>query len=129
MSEVTISNRTELIALIKVLNEEKDKQEAELKKAFEEFAETLNPVNKVKDYLHKLADDREVLNDVLKVAVNFGAGFLINKVAGNRNSLKGFIGTLLADKFLSNFITSNLPKLFSKVSKLIREKAKPETDN
>jgi len=123
-----IGSHAELALRIMQLKGEKFQQEEEIKRSFKEFTYTLNPISIVKESIHELAHDKEVQVDILKVGINVGANFLIGKVLGKNNSIKGYLSTMLVQTISSSFIHNNINSstLISGISKLFR--AEPEEE-
>lgn len=122
MDNIIISNRAALQARIKELRLEKSAQEIEIKEHFKEFAASFNSFTLVKEYLHELAQDKEVQLDIGKVGLEVGTTFIIDKVLGRNNSIKGFLSSIVAEKISSSLIENNAPKIISFFSNLINSK-------
>jgi hypothetical protein len=112
-------NHAELSLRIMELKSEILLQEDELKYRFKEFLFTLNPISIVKDSIHELASDKEVQFDLTKVGLNLGANFLIDQVLGRNRSIKGFLSSVLVEKFSNTFINKNASGIISGISKLL----------
>ncbi len=119
MENKKILNHTELSMCIMQLKSDILLQEDELKHKFKEFLFTLNPISIVKDSIHQLARDKEVQFDLTKVGLNVGANFLIDQVLGRNRSIKGFLSSLLVEKFSNTFINKNASGIISGISKLL----------
>ncbi len=119
MENTKISGHTELLLQIMHLKGEKFRQEEELKHSLKEFAYSLSPAQIVKDSLHKLASDKEVRVDLGKVGLNMGANFIIEKVLGRSNSIKGFLSSILVEKISGSIINNNSSKIISGISNLL----------
>lgn len=128
MENKNISSHTELVLRIMELKAEKFNREEELRTSFKEFVYTLNPISLVKESLHNLAEDREVKFDLAKIGINLGANFLIDKLLGRNRSIKGFLSSVLIEKFSSFFLNNdnNISKIVSEVSKLMHPKSEQE---
>lgn len=128
MENKKITTHAELCLQIMHLKAEKFKQEEELKHTFKEFVYTINPVNLVKNSLHDLAVDKEVQFDLAKVGLNMGANFLINQVLGKNRSIKGFLSSMLVEKFSSSYINNNVSKIISGIGNFLKPKREHETN-
>jgi hypothetical protein len=128
METKNITSHAQLCLQIMHLKAEKFKQEEELKHTFQEFVYTINPVNLVKNSLHDLAEDHEVQFDLAKVGLNMGANFLINQVLGRNRSIKGFLSSMLVEKFSSSYINNNVSKIISGIGNFFKPKAEHETN-
>ncbi len=104
------------------LKAQKFSQEEELKVKVKELAVGFNPVTMLKESLHNIASDREVQFDLAKVGLNTGATFLIDKVLGRNNSIKGFLSSLLVGNLSSSLIENYAPQIISGISKLLSKK-------
>ena len=127
MENKEISNHAELVLRIMDLKVEKFSREEELKYAFKEFVSALNPISMVKESLHQLAADRDVKFDLAKVGLNLGADFIIDKVLGRNRSFKGFLSSVLFEKFSTLFLNNNISKIVSEISKLLHPNSEQET--
>jgi hypothetical protein len=109
------------------LKAEKFSREEDLKYTFKEFVSTLNPISMVKESLHQLAADRDVKFDLAKVGLNLGVDFIIDKVLGRNRSVKGFLSSVLIEKFSTLFLNNNISKIVSEISKLLHPNSEQET--
>jgi hypothetical protein len=127
MENKEISNHAELVLRIMDLKAEKFSREEDLKYTFKEFVSTLNPISMVKESLHQLAADRDVKFDLAKVGLNLGVDFIIDKVLGRNRSVKGFLSSVLIEKFSTLFLNNNISKIVSEISKLLHPNSEQET--
>ena len=121
-----ISKNSHKILLLKIetLKAEKANKEMILRNSFQDFASSLNPITIVKDSLHELAKDKTVQVDLAKVGLNLGTNFLIDQTLGKYRSIKGFVGSMLLEKFTTSFINNNSSKILSGISNLLSRKSK-----
>ena len=129
MEKKEITTHAQLALQIMHLKAEKFKQENELKHAFKELLYTINPVSIVKGTLHELAGNNDMRSDLAKVSLNMGANFIIDMIFGRYRSIKGFVGSVLVEKYASKYINNNGLKIVSGISKLIRRKSKQEDNH
>lgn len=122
MQKKEILNHAELSLHIMQLKSDIALQEDELKHTFKSFLFTLNPVSIVKDSIHELAKDKEVQFDLTKVGLNVGANFLIDQLLGRNRSIKGFLSSVLIEKFSNTFINKNASGIISGITKLLSKK-------
>ena len=87
MENTPITNYNELLLRISQVKEERSIQKVQLKYAFEEFRDTLNPISIVKGSLNKLVNDKETHVSLAKAGLNLGTNFIIEKVLGRSRSL------------------------------------------
>lgn len=121
MQNKEILNHSELSLCIMQLKSDILLQEDELKHTFKGFLFTLNPISIVKDSIHELARDKEVQFDLTKVGLNLGTNFLIEQVLGRNRSIKGFLSSVLVEKFSNTFINKNASGIISGISKFLNK--------
>lgn len=127
MTSSKINCSDDLSLRIAQLRIDKLKQEAELKIKFSEFAETLNPVLILKKSVHEMVVDKEVKDDLLKVGLNLGTNFIIEKVLG-RKSVKGYLSSVIVEKISTSLINRGiLSEIITSFSKLVKTETKNET--
>ena len=129
MENSDISNHLELRIRISQLKAEKIIQEAEFTNMFKEFVGTLNPVSFVKSSLHTLATDKAVQFDLVKVGLNLGTNLVIDQTLGRYRSIKGFISSVLLEKYSSSFINNNASKIVSVIGNLVSRKSDDKQKN
>ena len=127
MENKEISSHAELVLRIMDLKVEKFSREEDLKYTFKEFVSTLNPISMVKESLHQLATDRDVKFDLAKVGLNLGVDFIIDKVLGRNRTVKGFLSSVLIEKFSALLLNNNISKIVSEISKLLHPNSEQET--
>jgi hypothetical protein len=128
MEKAHISSYSELLSGITLLKEEKRKQEDHLKRSITEFTESLSPLSIIKGSMKKLAGNSEVQSDVATMGLHIGARFLIDQVFGGRMSVKGFLGSMLANNISSSLIDKGAPKIISAIGKLLHRKPGEQDD-
>jgi hypothetical protein len=96
------------IAALKVL---KSEQEAKISYQFNDLKNSLNIGTIIKESVAHIASDKDTKKDLLKIGTTMGTNFLIEKVLGSNSSIKGFLGSMLAEKVSNTFIG----KLISKI--------------
>jgi hypothetical protein len=119
MESREISTHTELAVRIMHLKAEKFRQEEVLKHSFREFFYTLQPASIIKETLHELSQDKEVQFDLAKAGLNMGANFIIDRVLGKNRSIKGYLSSILIEKFSGSFINDNMTKILEGVGKFM----------
>ena len=127
MENKEISSHAELVLRIMDLKVEKFSREEDLKCTFKEFVSTLNPISMVKESLHQLATDRDVKFDLAKIGLNLGVDFIIDKVLGRNRTVKGFLSSVLIEKFSALLLNNNISKIVSEISKLLHPNSEQET--
>ena len=110
MEYTAIHNHATLALRIMEMKAEKSRQEDDLKYTFREFAGTFSPLSMLKDSMKGLAKDKELQTDLLKAGLNLGTDFIIERVLGRNHSIKGFLSSILVEKFSTPFINSTVSK-------------------
>ena len=126
MEYTAIHNHNTLTLRIMEMKAEKSRQEYELKYAFLEFADTFSPLSMLKGSMKGMAKDKELRSDILKTGINLGTDFIIERVLGRNHSIKGFLGSILVEKFSTPFINNAVTKMLSGIGK--RKNDEPEQD-
>ena len=119
METTNITSYDDLVLHIMHLKVEKFKQEEALKNTFMNFISSLYPVSIIKATIHKLAEDKEVQLDITKVGLNMGTNLIIDQIFGKNRSIKGFLSSILIEKFSNSLINNNTSKIMSIISKLV----------
>jgi hypothetical protein len=119
MQNKNITNHAELLLRIMELKSEIVFEKSELNNKFKQFLYNLNPISIVKDSIHELARDKEIQFDLTKVGLNVGANFLIDQILGRNKSIKGFLSSVLIEKFSNTFINKNASGIISGISKFL----------
>jgi hypothetical protein len=78
MEDPEISTHKELLLHIKYLKVEKLRQEEDLKRSVKALFHAFHPVTFVKDSLHQLVADKEVHMDLVKLALNWLATYILD---------------------------------------------------
>jgi hypothetical protein len=129
MENRQINSYTELIWHISLLKEENIKQEEELKHKIKDFAYSLNPLNIIKNSLHKLTEDKEVQLDLTQVILNYGSNFIIEKIFGNKRHIGSYLTKALIERLTSWLIKNNLPDIVSTVTNFFHREPPAEGDS
>ena len=85
----------ERIEQLKVL---KAQQEVTISKQFTELVGNINKETILKDSIMHLATDEGTQKDLLKMAASAITNYVIEKFLGSNNSIKRYLGSLLAEK-------------------------------
>ena len=128
MHSPMINNNEDLSLRILQLKHEKQMQEIELKVAFTAITETLNPVKLIKNSLHDIVTDKVVKDDLLKIGLNLGTNFIIEKVM-RRGSLKGYLSSVVLETISSSLINSGtLTGIIDSISRMMTKESSSKTD-
>jgi hypothetical protein len=129
--EIRITTDTELHLRIMHLNALKEEQELIIKRNIREIGYSLHPAAMLKNAIGKLTEDQELTDDLKTAGLMLGKDFLLQKLFGKGQSLKGFLGSLILRKVTDyivnkhpDLITNGIGKLENFISNHLR---KPET--
>lgn len=125
MNPEFITNDIELHQRIMKLNYLKEEQEIAIKRNIREFGYSLHPAMILRNMLGKLTEDPETNSSLKAAGLNFGKDFLISKLFGRGQSLKGFLLSSIVGKVADYFLKKNPDLISNGVSKLenfIRER-------
>lgn len=111
MEATTKPCHANLLSRIDELKIIKAEQEATISRQFKDLKDSLNIGTILKESISHIAEDKDTQKDIVKIAATTGANFLIEKVLGSNSSIKGYIGSILAEKVSGSFIG----KLISKI--------------
>lgn len=96
------------IAELKII---KADQEAKISAQFVDLKGSITIGGIIKESVAHIASDKDTKSDLLRIGTNMGANFLIEKVLGSNNSIKGFLGSMLAEKVSKSFIGKMIAKI------------------
>lgn len=118
----TIKNHAQLQLRIAELRMYKGIQEEELKITLKDAFTTLNIIS-----IFKNAAVEQPLQ-LAKSAVNMTLDLIIDLVLGKHRSVKGFLSSILVERFTSSLVDNNLMNIISTVTELIHRFKKRESD-
>lgn len=122
---MSLNKYDDLLQEIAALRQESKTQEEALSLAWTNFASSINPVDMVKDTLHKLTHDTEIQSDITKAAMHAGSSLLIGKILGKNRSIQGYFTSVLAEKLYFTVLAS---PLFKSIINLKKKEKQPKTD-
>ncbi|MCF6131961.1 hypothetical protein [Flavobacterium wongokense] len=93
-----------LLSRIDELRILKAEQEAQISQQFQDLKNSITVGNILKESISHIAEDKDTQKDIVKIAATTGTNFLIEKLLGSNNSIKGYLGSLLAEKVSGSFI-------------------------
>jgi hypothetical protein len=99
-----------LLSRIDELRIIKAEQEALISQQFNDLKNSLNIGTILKESVNHIATDKNTQKDIVKIAATTGANFLIEKLLGSNNSIKGFLGSIVAEKVSGSFIGKLISK-------------------
>lgn len=118
---IIITNHTELLLQIEELRYLKNIQEDKLKQTFSELGNVINLVSMIKG-----ESNNNSQNDLLKTGVNMAVDLVIDLTLGKFRSVKGFLSSVMVEKFTTLLINNNLGNMISGITQLIHKKKKQE---
>ena len=104
METKAISCERDLMQRIAELKALKARQEEIISEQFKDLKESLNIGTVLKESVAHIAADSDTRKDLVKIGVTTGANFLIEKVMGSNNSIRRYLGSMLAEKVSNTFI-------------------------
>lgn len=110
METLVISCEKDLMYRIAELKALKSQQEAIISEQFKDLKNSLNIGTILKESVAHIAADSETRKDLVKIAATTGTNYLIEKVIGSNNSIKRFLGSMLAEKVSNTFIGKMISK-------------------
>lgn len=110
MEATVISCEQDLIIRIAELRALKAQQEATISEQFKDLKDSLNFATIIKESVAQIVADKDTRKDLLTIGTTMGTNFIIEKVLGSNNSIKGFLGSLLAEKVTNSFIGNFISK-------------------
>lgn len=110
MNNIKVAAYTDLQQQIDTLKKEKKEKEIELKYQFAEIATEANPIKIVKEYVGTILEDKDLKLNVSKIGINLGTNFLIEKLLGRNRSIKGYLSSMLVEKFSTSIINTLITK-------------------
>ncbi len=109
--ETTITCHSSLLTRIDELKILKASQEAIIKEQFDDLKSSLNIGSVLKESISQIASDSDTQKDIMKIAATTGTNYIIEKVLGSNDSVKRYLGSLLAEKVSNSFIGRLVSKL------------------
>lgn len=119
----TITNHAQLQLRIAELRMYKSIQEEELKVSLRDAFTTLNIIS-----IFKNATVEQPLQ-LAKSAVNMTLDLIIDLVLGKHRSIKGFLSSILVERFTTSLVDNNLMNVISTITELIERFKKREKDS
>lgn len=110
MENITKFGHKELLLKIIQVRQQKEIEENLIEVQFLDLKESLNLQTLVKQSIVNLVTDKNVQTNLAKAAVTFGSDFIIEKVLGSNKSIKGFLGSMIIEKFSGNFLNTIISK-------------------
>lgn len=115
---ITHSGLSGRIAELKVLQE---MQEDKLKTLFGEIVSSINL-----GVIFKAATTQQQTPEVAKMGLNMAVNLITGFILGKNRSIKGYLSSVMVEKFTSSIIDHNLISIFSTISSLFKKNKKDE---
>ncbi|HXD92851.1 MAG TPA: hypothetical protein VNX01_06525 [Bacteroidia bacterium] len=109
----------ELSLRINQLNGLKDTQEIELKNNLAEVYKRFQLKHILKETVKDLAHDEEFRGNSFKAIKGIATDFVVGRLFNKNSSVKGFIATMLVEKFVAPLIEKNKGKIVDFVANLV----------
>jgi hypothetical protein len=123
MNNKEITTHAQLLAKIGELKQSKEQQEVGLKLMFGKLMATIDIVSILKGGFSGGANQPL---DIAKTGLNMAVNLIIDIVLGKHRSVKGYLSSVLIEKFTSTLINNNLMGIISSISSLLNRKSQYE---
>ena len=123
MENTVITNHTQLQLRIAELRMYKGIQEEELKIMLKDAFSMLNIIS-----IFKTTSEEQPMQ-LAKSAVNMALDLIIDLVLGKHRSIKGFISSILVERFTTSLVDNNLYNVISTVTELFHRFKKRDNDS
>ncbi len=124
MVNTHIINHAELLVRISDLKAEKEVQEEELKITLRGLFSAMNLISLFKGTPIK----NEQPLELVKLGVNKVVDLIIDFTLGRNRSLKGFLSSVLVEKFTTSLINNNLINIITAFSSMLHRRHNTETN-
>lgn len=102
---------SDLLSRIDELRLLKLEQETRISQQYKDLKSAFSVGTILKESVAHIAHDRDTQKDLMKIAATTGTNFLIEKILGSNKSIKGYLGSLLAEKVSNSFIGKMISKI------------------
>lgn len=109
--ETTASCHDTLLNRIDELRALKLEQEARINQQYKDLKNSFSIGAILKESIDHIANDQESQKNLVKMAATTGSNFIIEKILGRNSSIKGYLGSILAEKVSSSLIGKWISKL------------------
>jgi len=124
INKIVISNHTALKHRIMQLRSERLDQENELKRSIKELYFSISPTEIVKNTFREIFQNDETRQGLLNTGLNIGSDYLIGKILGRGNTVKGYIASIVLGSLLKNNTGKILHSLGKKALEFIKRHRK-----
>lgn len=101
----------DILLRIEELKVLKAQQEATISMQYSELIGSLNQGTIIKDSIMHFATDKGTQRDLVQMLAKSGTNYIIEKFLGSNNSIKRYLGSMLAEKVSNTFLGSIISKL------------------
>jgi len=115
---IEITNDTQLHHRIMQLNNLREEQELVIKRNVREVVYSMHPSMIFKNMVNKFSEDKEATDDLKTIGLNLGKDFLISKLFGKGQTIKGFISSLVLRKVTDYVINNHSDLIATGIGKL-----------
>lgn len=119
MKNTAILTHSDLLARLTELKSDREIQETSLKYTFIEFISTINVVSFFKS---SNKSNNLQSNDLLKSGLNMALNLVMGIVLGKNRSIKGYLSTMMVERFTTMIIDNNVINIISKIGSLLLSK-------
>jgi hypothetical protein len=119
MKNTAILTHSDLLARLTELKSYREIQETSLKYTFIEFISTINVVSFFKS---SNKSNNLQSNDLLKSGLNMALNLVMGIVLGKNRSIKGYLSTMMVERFTTMIIDNNVINIISKIGSLLLSK-------
>ncbi len=119
MENTSILTHSQLLARLTELKVEREIQETSLKYTFIEFISTINVVSFFKD---SNKSNNLQSNDLVKSGLSMALNLITGLVLGKNRSIKGYLSTMMVERFTTMIIDNNVINIISKIGSLLLSK-------
>jgi len=123
MKHWNISNYKDLCNQIQIEEAKRLVHLSEMKEAFIEFKDSINPLHLAKEAYKELAVQEEIKAEAKSIGLNILGNLLIGGLL-KRGTVAGFIGATLLENIPSSVLAGVIPKVRTVLSSLFSRKSK-----
>ena len=116
MTITTIVSHSDLLQQLAGLKLQQEFQEEELKGLFGEFISTINL-----GVIFKAATNHQQTPDIAKMGLTMLVNLITGFVLGKNRSIKGYLSSVMVEKFTTSLIDHNLISIISTISSLFNK--------
>ncbi|MDO9152937.1 MAG: hypothetical protein Q7U47_04390 [Paludibacter sp.] len=119
MENTTIKNHAELLQRIEVLKTDRNYRKEELRFTFNKLVSLLDLIS-----IFKKTPEKEQPIDIVKTGVNMAINLIVDLIFGKHRSIKGYLSSVLVEKFTTILIDNNLINIISGINSFFHRNKK-----